>query len=86
MPDFIDDEPEDAIEDISSTGENYTFDDFLEETPVESQPTLEYSEDPVRLYLKEIGQIDLLDATNEFHLSTRIEADRRIRKSNASKR
>jgi RNA polymerase primary sigma factor len=81
MPDFIDDEPEDAIEDISSsTGENYTFDDFLEETPVESQPTLEYSEDPVRLYLKEIGQIDLLDATNEFHLSTRIEADRRIRK------
>jgi len=41
---------------------------------------INYSEDPVRLYLKEIGQIELLDATKEFHLSTRIEADRRIRK------
>ena len=80
MPDFIDDESEDAIEEIPSSGENDSFDDFLEEIPVESQPALEYSEDPVRLYLKEIGQIDLLDATNEFHLSTRIEADRRIRK------
>ena len=37
---------------------------------------LEMSEDPVRLYLKEIGQINLLDADSEFRLAARIEADR----------
>jgi RNA polymerase primary sigma factor len=35
-------------------------------------------EDPVRLYLKEIGAIDLLDPNREFWLSTRLEAGRRI--------
>ncbi|HEY9075864.1 MAG TPA: sigma-70 family RNA polymerase sigma factor [Anaerolineaceae bacterium] len=37
---------------------------------------LELSEDPVRLYLKEIGQINLLDADSEFRLAARIEAER----------
>jgi RNA polymerase primary sigma factor len=37
---------------------------------------LEMSEDPVRLYLKEIGQINLLDADSEFRLAARIEAQR----------
>ena len=36
---------------------------------------VELSEDPVRLYLKEIGQINLLDADSEFRLATRIEAE-----------
>ncbi|MFZ6018310.1 MAG: RNA polymerase sigma factor RpoD/SigA [Chloroflexota bacterium] len=35
---------------------------------------VELSEDPVRLYLKEIGQINLLDADSEFRLAARIEA------------
>ncbi len=35
------------------------------------------SEDPVRLYLKEIGGIELLDPDLEFWLATRIEAARR---------
>lgn len=35
---------------------------------------LELTEDPVRLYLKEIGQIHLLDADSEFRLAVRIEA------------
>jgi RNA polymerase primary sigma factor len=39
---------------------------------------VELSEDPVRLYLKEIGQIHLLDADSEFRLAGRIEADRHI--------
>ena len=39
---------------------------------------MELSEDPVRLYLKEIGQIHLLDADSEFRLAARIEAERRI--------
>jgi RNA polymerase primary sigma factor len=37
----------------------------------------ELSEDPVRLYLKEIGGIELLDPDLEFWLATRIEAARR---------
>ena len=39
---------------------------------------MELSEDPVRLYLKEIGGIDLLDTDREFWLSTRLDAIRRI--------
>ncbi len=38
----------------------------------------ELSEDPVRLYLKEIGQIHLLDADSELRLAARIEASRHI--------
>ncbi len=58
------------------------------EDPLEilEDPTiaLELSEDPVRLYLKEIGQIHLLDADSEFRLAARIEAERRV--SELSKR
>ena len=39
---------------------------------------MELSEDPVRLYLKEIGGIELLATDQEFWLSTRLEAARRI--------
>ena len=38
----------------------------------------EISEDPVRLYLKEIGSIELLEVDQEFWLATRIDAPRRI--------
>jgi RNA polymerase primary sigma factor len=34
------------------------------------------AEDPVRLYLREIGQVKLLDSDSEFRLATRIEAQR----------
>ena len=82
MPDFIDDQNDDGLDEISPSEEIEYSDEGLEENDIADQHNSEYSEDPVRLYLKEIGQIDLLDATNEFHLSTRIEADRRIRKLN----
>ncbi len=39
---------------------------------------MELSEDPVRLYLKEIGGIQLLDSHREFWLATRLEAARRM--------
>ena len=38
----------------------------------------EFSEDPVRLYLREIGQVKLLDSDSEFRLATISEADRHI--------
>jgi RNA polymerase primary sigma factor len=38
----------------------------------------ELSEDPVRLYLREIGLVKLLDADSEFRLATLSEADRHI--------
>jgi len=38
----------------------------------------ELSEDPVRLYLREIGQVKLLDSDSEFRLATIIEASRLI--------
>jgi len=43
-----------------------------------SHPALtdELAEDPVRLYLREIGQVKLLDADSEFRLCTLIEAHR----------
>ena len=53
----------------------------LNETPAPpSDPALvmEFSGDPVRLYLKEIGNIELLNTDQEFWLSTQIEATRRI--------
>src|SRR5512145_2300957 len=45
-----------------------------------SHPALveELSEDPVRLYLREIGQVKLLDSDSEFRLSTQIEAYRLV--------
>jgi RNA polymerase primary sigma factor len=41
-------------------------------------PTAELSEDPVRLYLREIGQVKLLGSDSEFRLATLSEADRHI--------
>ncbi len=52
----------------------------VEEKDLLDDPKLmmELSEDPVRLYLKEIGNIDLLDPDREFWLAARLEAARRI--------
>ncbi len=58
--------------------------ELMEDEPVDIEEPLELiknpalaeelSEDPVRLYLREIGQVKLLDADSEFRLSTMIEA------------
>ncbi len=61
---------------------NGEWSELASEDPLEilEDPTiaLELSEDPVRLYLKEIGQIHLLDADSEFRLAARIEAQCRV--------
>ncbi len=51
-----------------------------EESPGPQQPELaaELADDPVRLYLREIGEVKLLDADSEFRLATMIEAKRQV--------
>ena len=45
---------------------------------VPSPLATESGDDPVRLYLKEIGQVELLDVDHEFWLATRVEAPKRF--------
>jgi RNA polymerase primary sigma factor len=55
--------------------------EFLEEDVIDiknPEVAAELSEDPVRLYLREIGQVKLLDSDSEFRLATIIEANRFI--------
>jgi RNA polymerase primary sigma factor len=58
------------------------LDELAKEEPLEvlESPNVivELSDDPVRLYLREIGAIDLLDTDREFWLATRLEAPRRV--------
>jgi RNA polymerase primary sigma factor len=58
------------------------LDKIAKEEPLEvlERPdvVMELGEDPVRLYLREIGVIDLLDTDREFWLATQLEAPRRI--------
>lgn len=73
-----DDEPDDealAVQDEE-------LDELIHDEPAAllHDPRLgsEIGEDPVRLYLKEIGSIDLLDPDREFWLATRLEGTKRI--------
>jgi len=83
-PELLDTEDGGTNSQASMVDENGDW--LLEDVPLEDSleilvnPTLavELSEDPVRLYLKEIGQIDLLDADSEFRLAARIAADSHI--------
>ena len=52
----------------------------LEKTspPPKAAQSADSGDDPVRLYLKEIGRVDLLDADLEFWLAVRVEAQREL--------
>lgn len=69
-------------DDTSLNQTNSEWGEITTEDPLEilEDPSiaLELTEDPVRLYLKEIGQINLLDADSEFRLAVRIEANVRV--------
>jgi RNA polymerase primary sigma factor len=55
--------------------------DLIEDEPLDLEdPALavELADDPVRLYLREIGQVKLLNADEEFRLATLVESDRLI--------
>jgi RNA polymerase primary sigma factor len=75
-----------AIEDIVEPDETSLVqadEDLIDDDPlaIPHTPELaaEMAEDPVRLYLREIGQVKLLDSDSEFRLATRIEAQRILR-------
>src|SRR5215211_5917063 len=55
--------------------------ELLEDEPLDlhsPQLAAELADDPVRLYLREIGQVKLLDSDSEFRLATMIEANRLV--------
>jgi RNA polymerase primary sigma factor len=73
-----DDEPDDE----SLSSQIKELDEIVQDDALNilGDPTLatEIGEDPVHLYLKEIGAIELLDSDREFWLSTRLEATKRL--------
>ena len=78
IPDIADLEDDDLpeIDDIEIGPEDVI--DLEAEEPLHLGPILaeEMSEDPVRLYLREIGQVKLLGSDSEFRLATMIESYR----------
>ena len=76
----LDEEGEPDEEELSR--EEQELEELAKDEPLNilENPSLmiELSDDPVRLYLKEIGGIDLLDTDHEFWLSTRMVAARRV--------
>ncbi len=84
MDDEILDKEEPDEQALTQPGEDWVEIPIEDPLEILEDPTiaLELSEDPVRLYLKEIGQIHLLDADSEFRLAARIEAERRVTELN----
>jgi RNA polymerase primary sigma factor len=69
-------EPDDEI--LAQQEEEFEQEEDVLDLKKTPELAAELSEDPVRLYLREIGQVKLLDADSEFRLATMIEADRLV--------
>jgi RNA polymerase primary sigma factor len=79
LDDSIDGEMMDLEPDLMEiAGEGPLFDD--EPLEIGEIPfSVELGDDPVRLYLKEIGRVDLLDSDQELWLAVRMDAYRKLR-------
>jgi RNA polymerase primary sigma factor len=80
---FTDLDPIDEIgdPDVSDVTALIQDEDLFEEDTIDlknPEVAAELSEDPVRLYLRDIGLVKLLDADSEFRLATMIEANRLV--------
>ena len=82
LPSAADFDEEGEPDDDALSREELDLAELIKEGPLDllEDPALmmELGEDPVRLYLKEIGGIELLDTNREFWLSTQMEAARRV--------
>jgi RNA polymerase primary sigma factor len=85
LPEAVESEPEEELELAGDPEESLSVGEELNGLGVEDTLELdrvelaaELSEDPVRLYLREIGQVKLLDAPREFRLAAMIEGRRVI--------
>ena len=67
--DFDDDEPIDLDEDIEADLENFESSESMEKALSQERLRID---DPVKMYLKEIGRVPLLDAEREAELSKRM--------------
>jgi len=81
---FDEDEDSELTETDSRQGAKYETDGYDtaelddSETQSEALDSLPPSDDPVKMYLKEIGQVPLLDSNREMWLSTQIAAERHL--------
>ena len=85
----LDIEPEDMETEEIEEEEDLDIDDNkLIQAIIREKPTQagEVSDDPVRLYLREIGRVKLLDADSEFRLATILEAARLVKNVVQTKR
>ena len=73
---------EDLVQEITLADEIHKLEKAMKQKNAARVPipkvTAESSDDPVRLYLKEIGQVDLLDVDHEFWLATQLEATKML--------
>jgi len=86
--DFDDNEDEDLMEDVDETvDEDFEETDFEDDdvdddddddNDVTVYENIPMSDDPVRMYLKEIGQVPLLNTNREMWLSTQIAAEQHL--------
>jgi RNA polymerase primary sigma factor len=75
----IKEEPEDVSEDeVAAIEEEEPTEEELEAEPVLEAEEQEVGDDPVRLYLHEIGRVHLLTADNEKTIARKIELGKRI--------
>ncbi len=69
-------------DEVALSREEQDLEEIKKEKPADiledPKMAVELSDDPVRLYLKEIGGIDLLDPDQEFWLATQMDASRRV--------
>ncbi len=77
----MDVEPGDLDEDIEDADDLELNGKDLIKSIIKEKPTqaAEVSDDPVRLYLREIGQVKLLDSDSEFRLATILEGKRLVK-------
>ena len=75
----LDDDEEETIDDLPEEDED---DDDLDDAEAEAarMEAVSLADDPVRMYLKEIGQVPLLDTNREIWLSMQMAAERLLQK------